>query len=364
MFSFGRLFRITIFGESHGYGVGVVIDGCPAGIKINEDDIQRELDKRRSKDLISTPRHELDRVKILSGVFNGYTTGGPICILVANEDVDSSYYELIKYVPRPGHADYVAHLKYGGFNDFRGGGFFSGRITVGMVAAGAIALKLLNHLGIRVIAHTIRVGNIGLDYVDVSKIPNLEELVESNPMGCIDSKVADEMLKLIKDISARGDSIGGIAEVVVFNLPPGVGEPLFDTLEGDLAKAYFSIPGVKGVEFGAGFKSAYMTGSQYNDQYVIRDGKVVTATNNSGGIQGGISNGMPVVCRVVFRPPSSIKIPQKSVDLRDLREVELRINGRFDPCILPRALPVLKSMTAIVLADHLIRSNLIPRVIK
>ncbi len=364
-FSLGKLFRVTVFGESHGVGVGVVVDGCPAGLNLSESDIQVELDRRRPKNPeISTPRTEPDRVRILSGVFNGFTTGAPITMVVFNEDVKSDYYELIRYRPRPGHADYVAYVKYGGFNDFRGGGIFSGRVTVAMVAAGAIALKLLSRFGIKIVAHTVNINGIEARNYDLSDINSLEEVVERSPIGCADPKASEEMLGLVKKVGEVGDSVGGIAEVVISNLPPGIGEPFFDTLDGDLAKAFFSIPGVKGVEFGVGFKAASMLGSQYNDSFSLANGRVVTKTNNSGGIQGGLSNGMPVVCRVVFRPPSSIRIPQRTVDLIKYEEVELSLSGRYDPCILPRALPVLRSAAALVLVDHLIISHVMPRVLR
>jgi len=364
-FSLGRFFKITVFGESHGVGIGVVVDGCPAGLSLSESDIQAELNKRRAKDpTISTQRVETDKVRIISGVFNGFTTGAPITMMVLNEDVRSEYYESIRYRPRPGHADYVAYVKYGGFNDYRGGGIFSGRITVGMVAAGAIALKLLSMLNIKVIAHTINIGGIEARNYDLNDVKSFEEAVESSPVGCADLNASQEMVNLIRKVNEAGDTVGGIAEVVIYNVPPGVGEPLFDTLDGDLAKAFFSVPGVKGVEFGVGFKAASMLGSQYNDRYSVANGRIITTTNNSGGIQGGISNGMPIICRVAFRPPSSIKIPQKTVDLTTYEEVNLKLSGRYDPCILPRALPALKSIAAVVLADHLIISHMIPRVLK
>ncbi len=364
-FSLGKLFRITVFGESHGTCIGVVVDGCPAGLSLTEADVQKELDRRRAKyPGITTSRKEPDKVRILSGVFNGFTTGAPICMVVYNEDVKSDYYELIKHRPRPGHADYTAYLKYGGFNDYRGGGIFSGRITVAMVAAGGVATKLLSNLGIKVLAHTVNIGGIEATNYDLSDADAVESLIEKSPVGCADLKASEEMTELIKRISERGDTVGGIAEVVILNVPPGIGEPLFDTLDGDLAKAFLAIPGVKGVEFGVGFKAALMLGSQYNDEFSIVGGRIITKTNNSGGIQGGLSNGMPIVCRVVFRPPSSVKVPQRTVDLITHEEVELRLEGRYDACILPRALPVLKSVAATVLVDHLIAAQKIPRVLK
>ncbi|MCD6510709.1 MAG: chorismate synthase [Thermoprotei archaeon] len=360
--SLGKMFRVTIFGESHGPCIGVVIDGCPAGLMIDEGGIREELRRRSPREPeISTSRREPDEVKILSGVFRGYTTGAPLCMLVRNEDVRSHNYHEVRYRPRPGHADYTAYVKYGGYNDYRGGGIFSGRITVAMVMAGAIARKILAHFGIKIIAHTIEIGGIKARRPSMELI---EELASRSPVGCADLKASAEMVKVIKEARRLGDSVGGVIEVIALNVPPGVGEPVFDTLEGDLAKAFFAIPGVKGVEFGAGFKAASMKGSEYNDQFIIRHGRIATKSNNAGGIQGGISNGMPIICRIAFRPPSSIRRPQRTVDLRTLKETVLRLQGRFDPCIVPRALPIVKAMMAIVLTDHMIQAGMIPRVIK
>ena len=309
----GKLFTITSFGESHGRCVGVIADGCPAGLAITEEDIQRELDKRKpGVGMAATKRAEEDKVDILSGVFNGTTTSAPICLLIWNKDIDSSEYEKARFLARPGHADYTAFVKYGGFNDFRGGGRFSGRITAAFVMAGAIAKKLLNVIGIEVLAHTIELGGVKAEPKGFDEI---KENIEKNPVKCADLKAAEAMSKAIEKIKQEGDSIGGIIEGVALNIPVGLGEPAFDTLEGDLAKALFAIPAVKGVEFGSGFSAARKRGSENNDLFTIRNGKIVTVTNNAGGVLGGISNGMPIIVRVAIKPTSSIAKSQQTVNI-------------------------------------------------
>lgn len=362
--SLGKSFVVTTFGESHGKVVGVTIDGCPAGLSLEEDHIQADLDRRRPGILETTsPRNEEDRVHILSGVFRGFTTGAPITMIVRNLDVDSSVYETIRETPRPGHADYTAWVKYGGFNDYRGGGRFSGRITASIVMAGAVAKKLLKEvLGIEVLAHTVQLGNIR-----VERQPSLEEIrrnVYANPVRCADLTIAKAMEAALRDVMLKGDSLGGIVEGIAINVPAGLGEPLFDALDSDIAKAIFSIPGVKGVEFGSGFRAASMRGSEHNDPFIIEDGRVLTSTNNAGGIIGGISNGMPILFRVAFKPTPSIAMEQKTINLRTGEAVNLRFIGRHDPSIVPRAVPVVEASTALVLADHALRAGLIPRVIK
>lgn len=360
--SFGKLFTITSFGESHGRGVGVIIDGCPAGLPLTEDDIQRESDKRRpSGSVASTTRAEEDKVEILAGIFNGHTTGAPIGLLIWNRDADSSRYEKIRFLPRPGHADYTAFTKYGGFNDFRGGGRFSGRITATMVMAGAIAKKLLNLIGVEILAHTVEIGGIkattkGLDAIRAD--------VANNPLKCADPAAAAEMTRVIEQAKGTGDSVGGVIEGLALNVPVGLGEPIFDTLEGDLAKAIFAIPAVKGVEFGSGFSVAGKKGSENNDPFSITDGKIVTVTNNAGGILGGISNGMPIVLRVAFKPTPSIARSQQTVDLKKGQGASLLVEGRHDSCIVPRAVPVVEAMMAVTLCDFALRAGLIPKVIK
>ena len=360
--SFGKLFTITSFGESHGRCVGVIIDGCPAGLPITEEDIQSEVDKRKpGVGMAATKRAEEDKVEILSGIFNGITTGAPICLLIWNRDVDSSEYEKMRFLPRPGHADYTAFMKYGGFNDFRGGGRFSGRITATFVMAGAIAKKLLSLSSIEVLAHTVEIGGIKAKPKELDEI---KKNVETNPLRCADLEVAEEMARLIEKAKEEGDSIGGIIEGIALNVPVGFGEPVFDTLDGDLAKALFAIPAIKGVEFGSGFSAARKRGSENNDPFIIRDGKIATMTNNAGGILGGISNGMPIVVRVAVKPTSSIAKSQETVNIKTMESASLAIKGRHDICIVPRAVVVVESMMAVTLCDFAMRAGLIPEVIK
>ncbi len=363
---FGKDFKIMTFGESHGKCVGAVIDGCPAGLKLEESDIQEELDKRKpGQSKIASQRKEEDRVEILSGVFQGFTTGAPICLLVWNKDMKSESYEKIKEgLIRPGHADFTAFMKYGGFNDGRGGGRFSGRITAGFVMAGAVAKKLLSLLKIEVLAHTIEIGGIMAEKKSISEIRKNIYGVYKNEVRCADLSAAKEMLVEIEKARKEGDSLGGMIEGIALNLPVGLGEPVFDTLDGEISKALFAIPGVKGVEFGLGFGSTKLKGSQNNDLFLIKNGKILTKTNNSGGILGGISNGMPIVVRVAIKPTSSILKSQMTVNIKKTKMEELRIEGRHDPCIVPRAVPVVEAMLAITICDFAIRARMIPRVLK
>ena len=360
--SFGKLFSITSFGESHGRCVGVTIDRCPAGLPLTEEDIQREVDKRRPGTSVgATGRAEEDKVEILSGTFNGHTTGAPLCLLIWNRDVDSSEYERLRFLPRPGHADYPAFIKYGGFNDFRGGGRFSGRITATFVMAGAVAKKLLDRIGLEILAHTIEIGGVK------AKPEGFDEIrgnVDKNSLRCADLEAAKEMARVIEKARGEGDSVGGIVEGIALNVPVGLGEPVFDTLEGDLAKALFAIPAVKGVEFGSGFSAARKRGSENNDPFTIKDNKIVTVTNNAGGILGGISNGMPIVLRVAVKPTPSIARSQATVDMKKMESASLEVKGRHDTCIVPRAVPVVESMIAVTLCDFAMRAGLIPEVIK
>ncbi len=360
--SLGHLFRVTSFGESHGRCVGVVVDGCPAGLGISEEDIQVELDRRRpGQSKVTTSRGESDQVEVLSGVFNGFTTGAPICMLVWNRAADSKEYERRRWTPRPGHADYPAHVKYGGFNDYRGGGRFSGRITAGFVMAGAVAKRLLLEvLDVEVLAHSKEIGGV------VAQDATVEEIrkAEANLVRCADPEATERMIAAINGVASEGDSLGGAVECVALNLPPGVGEPVFDTLEGDLAKALFSIPAVKTVESGLGCGLSKLRGSESNDAYAVRDGRIVTETNRMGGILGGMSIGMPITCRVTFKPTPSVGKPQKTVDIKSMEETMMEIVGRHDPCIVPRAVPVVESMVAVILADHALRAGLIPRVLE
>jgi chorismate synthase len=359
--SIGKVFTVTSFGESHGRCIGVIIDGCPAGLPLTEADIQIEVDKRRpGTGAASTRRTEEDRVEILSGVFNKRTTGAPLCLLIWNTDTDSSAYERIKNLLRPGHADYTATMRYGGFNDYRGGGQFSGRITAGFVTAGAVAQKLLSTIGAEILAHTVEIGGIKAKPAGLSAIRKADD----NLLRCADPIATTRMLKAIEQARSEGDSLGGIIEGMALNIPPGLGEPVFDTLEGDLAKALFAVPAVKGVEFGAGFSVAKMKGSENNDPFIIKKGKIQTVSNNTGGILGGISNGMPVVVRVAVKPTPSISKTQNTVNIEKMESAELNIRGRHDACIVPRAVPVVTAMMSIVLCDFALRAQLIPEVLK
>ncbi len=360
--SFGKLLTITSFGESHGKCVGTIVDGCPAGLPITEADIQKDVDRRRAGESVAaTTRLEKDRVEILSGVSGGFTTGAPICLLIWNKDIDDSDYERISFLLRPGHADYTAYKKYGGFNDWRGGGRFSGRTTATFVMGGAIARKLLKTIGVEITAHTIEIGGIKAKTVVLTEI---EKNAGTDPLRCADKEASREMVQLIARAKKEGDSLGGIVEGIALNVPVGLGEPVFDNLDGDLAKALLAIPAVKGVEFGAGFSVARKKGSENNDPFIIKDSKIVTVTNNAGGILGGISNGMPIVVRVAVKPTSSIAREQKTVDIQKMKGASISVRGRHDVCIVPRAVAAVEAMMAITLGDFAMRAGLIGRVIK
>ncbi len=361
--SIGKEFVVTSFGESHGKIVGVTIDGCPAGLPLSEGDVQAELDQRIPKEpKIVSGRIEKDKVQILSGVFNGFTTGAPITMTVANKDVDSGDYETMKDLPRPGHADYTARVKYGGFNDYRGGGRFSGRVTVALIMAGTVAKKLLNQFGVDVFAYTKAIGNVKLD-----KSLSYEEVRSQRyktSVRCPDRACARKMEEAIVKAKKDGDSLGGIIEIIAANVPVGVGEPLFDALDADIAKILFTVPAVKGVEFGAGFKAAELKGSENNDAFQLVEGTVATLTNNHGGVLGGISSWMPIVVRIAVKPTPSIAKEQQTVVLSTMENATLKVQGRHDPCVVPKAVPAAESAVAISLVDHMIRAGLIPKVLK
>ena len=342
--TFGTLFRVTTFGESHGKAIGCVIDGCPSNMPLSEADIQVELDRRRpGQSQVTTARKESDRVEILSGVFEGKTLGTPIALLIRNEDAHSKDYDVLKQVFRPGHADF-AYLKKFGHIDHRGGGRSSGRETAARVAAGAVAKKLLALQGIQVIGFTRAVADIEAQVTDLAAI-------ESNPVRCPDPVAAKRMEEAILVAKAAGDSLGGVVEIRVKGCPVGLGEPVFGKLDAELAKALMSLPAVKGFEVGAGFAATCLKGSENNDSYATsKDGKPVPATNRAGGILGGISSGEDLVMRLAVKPPSSIALPQKTVDHQG-RETEIAIQGRHDPCLCPRVVPVAEAMAALVLID-------------
>lgn len=350
MNTLGKLFRVTSFGESHGGAVGAVVDGCPPGLKISEADIQKDLDRRKpGQSKITTQRKEEDKIQILSGVFEGKTTGTPILLLAWNKDAKPQDYEKLKNVFRPGHADYTFYKKYG-VRDWRGGGRASARVTLGWVAAGAIAKKFLKEkLGIEILAFVEQIGEIKTD-VDFNKVTF--DQIESNVVRCPDSIVAEKMIKLIEKIKNEGDSVGGIIKGVIRNCPVGLGDPVFGKLSADLGQAMLSINATKGFEIGRGFEAAKMKGSEHNDEfYIDKNGKIRTKTNNAGGILGGISNGETIYFRVAFKPVSTIRKKQKTVDIYS-NEVNLEASGRHDPCVLPRAVPIVEAMSAIVVMDH------------
>ena len=361
--SIGKELGVTSFGESHGKYIGVVVDGCPAGLPLSETDVQAELDRRLPlQPKIVSGRIEKDAVEILSGVFNGFTTGAPISMIVENKEADSSDYEAIKDLPRPGHADYTARIKYGGFSDYRGGGRFSGRVTVAMIMAGAVAKKLLRVFDVDVLAYTKAIGNVVM-----GKSLGFEEIRKrryETAVRCPDLACAEAMEEAIVKARKEGDSLGGIIECLALNVPAGVGEPLFDSLDADIAKMLLTIPAVKGVEFGAGFQAAELRGSENNDAFQMREGKVDVLSNNAGGILGGISSGMPIMVRVAVKPTPSIAKEQRTVNLSKMENTTIKITGRHDPCVVPKAVPVVESAVAIILADHMIRAGFIPKVLK
>ena len=351
--SIGKRFVATSFGESHGKCVGVVIDGCPSGLQLNESTVQRDLDRRRPQSgTISTPRKEQDKVEFLSGVMNGRTTGAPVTMLIWNRDADSASYDEFRYKPRPGHADYPALIRYEGNNDYRGGGRFSGRLTAAIVMAGAVAKVYLESRHVEVFAYTLEIAGIKARLPEVYKI---REIAAKNVMCTPDEDAAERMERAVAAAREEGDSVGGIVECRASGIPPGIGEPIFDSIDADLAKILFDIPAVKGVEFGSGFEAARLKGSENNDSFIVIDGRVATKTNNAGGILGGLTNGMPIVVRVAFKPTSSITKKQLTVDLKKMEQAELEIKGRHDACIVPRAVPVVEASTAIVLVDHMLR---------
>ena len=352
--SFGKLFTLTTWGESHGPAVGVVVDGCPANLPLAVEEIQTELDRRRpGQSDIVTPRKEADRVELLSGVFEGRTTGVPISMLVRNADQRPGAYDDMREKFRPSHADFTYQAKYG-WRDHRGGGRSSARETIGRVAAGAIAKKILALAGgVEVRAFLTQVHDIVVPAGALETFPSLAE-VEATAVRCPHPTTAAAMIACIKEARSTGDSVGGVIECRVRGVPAGLGEPVFDRLEADLAKAMLSLPATKGFEIGSGFAGTRLKGSEHNDAFVSRDGRVRTATNRSGGVQGGISNGEEIVFRVAFKPTATILQPQPTVDIHGV-ETELAARGRHDPCVLPRAVPIVEAMAALVLVDHWMR---------
>ncbi|RLI78548.1 chorismate synthase [Archaeoglobales archaeon] len=356
--TFGYAFKLTSYGESHGKAVGCIIDGCPSNLELCEKDIQKELDRRKPGGRLASKRKEEDKAIILSGVFNGRTLGTPISIIVENKDVDSKPYEHIKHVFRPGHADYTYYAKYG-MRDWRGGGRASARETVARVAAGAIAKKILDKFGIKIVGYTKEIGGISCDVSGLS-VDEIYEKAEKSVVRCPDEEKSALMEEKILEVMKEKDSVGGIVEVIVKNVPAGIGEPVFLKLDAYLAFAIMGIPAVKGVEIGAGFKVAKMRGSENNDPIVVGDNKIAFETNNAGGVLGGISNGDDIVVRAAIKPTPSISKPQRTVSV-DLKEEIIEIKGRHDPCIVPRAVPVVEAMVALVIVDLMMLQGLIPK---
>ncbi len=348
--TYGDIFRITTWGESHGKGLGVVVDGCPAGIELDEETVQKYMDRRRPGGIkYSTPRKESDRIEIMSGVFEGRTTGTPISMLVINENHRSGDYSEIASYYRPGHADYTFDKKYG-FRDYRGGGRSSGRETIGRVAGGAVALQFLNELGIEVTAYSKQIGPVA---VNVDKFSKNDIL--SNDLYMPDEEAAKKAAEYLDEMKRNRDSAGGMVECIVTGMPAGLGEPVFDKLDAGLAKAIMSIGAVKGVEIGAGFRVSSMRGSENNDEYVMSDGCVSKLTNNSGGVTGGMSDGADIIVRAAFKPTPSIAAEQKTVN-KNGENIDINIKGRHDPVIVPRAVVVVEAMTGITVADMLLKN--------
>lgn len=347
--TFGQSVSLTVFGESHGAGVGVVLDGLCAGIDVNDESIKTALALRAPSMSTDTARHERDAYQILSGVFNGKTTGTPICIFIPNENTDSKAYEY--GIARPSHADYAAFCKYGGYEDYRGGGHFSGRVTSGIVAVGAILKDALKRLGVTIGTHILECANVRDN--EFNDIQNEVLSLDCEKFPVLNEDKGKQMIAKIEDAKANLDSVGGITQTAIVGLPAGVGEPMFDSVEGMLSHAMFAIGAVKGIEFGKGFQLGKMLGSSANDAFVIEDGKVKTSTNNNGGINGGITNGMPVLFNLAIKPTPSIAQKQNTVDFINGKQTEIEIVGRHDPAIVRRICPVVDSVSALVVCDLL-----------
>ena len=354
--TWGDRLKLSIFGESHGPAIGVVIDGLPAGEPIDTDAIRIQMARRApGRDRTVTPRKESDEPEILSGIFENSTNGAPLCAIIGNNDAHSTDYSEISHIPRPGHADYTGFIRYGGYNDFRGGGHFSGRLTAPMVLAGAVCRQILERRGIEIGAHLFAVGSVRdeafqPETVDASRLRELD----TRPFPVLAPRSEEAMRAEIESARRDGDSVGGIVECAAVGLPAGLGDPIFGGIENRLAGLLFGIPAVKGIEFGDGFAAASSRGSRNNDAFCIRDGRVRTETNHAGGILGGITSGMPLIVRAALKPTPSIAVSQRSVDLRTMRDSGITVHGRHDPCVAVRAVPVVESLTAVCLLDLLL----------
>ena len=355
---FGKKLKITVFGQSHGKGIGVTAEGLPSGEKIDREELMAFMSRRApGQSNLTTARREKDEPKFLSGLENDTTCGFPLCAVIENTDTRSGDYAGLTKTPRPGHADYTALLRYGDSVDMRGGGHFSGRLTAPLCIVGGIAKQILARRGIYVGAHIKAIGGVEDESFPLNPTKELFEAVANKSLAVIDDKAGEQMGAEIEKASAELDSVGGIVECAVIGMPAGIGSPMFDGIENRIAQAVFGIPAVKGVEFGVGFKAAEMRGSENNDAFAVKDGKIVTETNNSGGILGGISNGMPIVVRAAFKPTPSIAKIQQTVDVNTLETTTLEIKGRHDPCIVVRAVPVLEAVVATVILDMLMEES-------
>ncbi len=355
--NFGNNIKITIFGQSHSEAIGVVIDGLPAGFKVDTDKTAAFMARRApGQNDLSTPRKEADIVKILSGVVDNVTCGAPLCAVIENTNTRSGDYDKLRILPRPSHSDFAAMMKHNGFNDIRGGGNFSGRLTAPLCFAGAVCIQMLEEKGIRIGAHISSIGKADDERFDPVNVNAADfDALAKKVFPVISDKQGEYMRKEIYDAKGNGDSVGGTIECAIVGMPAGIGDPIFDGIENRISSAVFGIPAVKGIEFGAGFESARMLGSENNDDFISVDGKISTATNNHGGILGGISSGMPIIFRCAIKPTPSIAKEQKSVNTETGCEEKLVIGGRHDPCIVPRAVPCVEATAAIVIADYLLR---------
>lgn len=350
--SFGEKFRITIFGQSHSEAIGVVIDGIPAGIKLDTDKIDSFMARRApGKNKYSTKRNEADKPEIISGVVDGITCGAPLCAVIRNNDQHSKDYSMLRTLPRPSHSDLAAYFKHNGFNDIRGGGNFSGRMTAPMCFAGAVAMQILEEKGIRIAAHIEKIAGVCDSRFD--PVNTDLTVLKGKEFPVLDDSVREQMLEKIEEARLGLDSVGGVIECAVTGMPVGIGEPMFDGIENVISRAVFAVPAIKGIEFGNGFDCADLTGSQNNDSFIVTDSKITTTTNNHGGILGGISSGMPIIFRVAVKPTPSISKPQMTVNLDTLSPEELVIEGRHDPCIVPRAVPCIEAAAALAIINLL-----------
>ncbi len=349
--TYGENIKLSIFGQSHGAAIGMVLDGIPAGLKVDMEKLQAFLNRRSpGHAAYSTSRREADTPQFLSGIVDGYTCGAPIAAIIPNTNTRSSDYSNLKECPRPGHADYTAHVKYGGYQDAAGGGHFSGRLTAALCIAGGLCKQWLEEKGIQIGAHIVAIGGIADDPVHLDWVtPDLCTIGTDFPV--INPEAGTKMQSAISAAKAEGDSLGGLIECIATGIPAGIGDPMFAGMESRIAQIVYGIPAVKGLDFGSGFSGAYMRGSENNDTFAIRDGKVVTTTNYSGGILGGITNGMPLIFEVAIKPTPSISLPQQSISLSAMQETTLEIKGRHDPCIVPRAVPVIEAAAAIAIFD-------------